>query len=241
MSLAATGIGRPHLAGAIDVDVPAASITGLVGANGAGKTTLMRALAGLSSGPGRITLGGREVAAMAPDERARRIAYMPATRDVDWPLAVADIVALGLLPFAAAGGRVAAALERTGTTMFAQRRIDTLSTGERARVLLARAIVGVPDVLLLDEPMANLDPLHRLDVEALLRNEAARGAAVLVSIHDLDHAQRLCNRLLLMHAGAVIAAGAPDDVLTEANVARAFGVRRSGDVWQACERAAPGL
>jgi iron complex transport system ATP-binding protein len=240
MNLTASALRRPRLAEAIDLELASGTVTGLVGANGSGKTTLLRALAGLT-GLDDLALAGRPFAAMARDDRARRIAYLPATREVDWPLAAADVVALGLLPFAERGDRVETALRRTGTLAFAGRRIDTLSTGERARVLLARAIVGAPQVLLLDEPMANLDPLHRIEVEALLKAEAARGAAVLVSIHDLDHARAACERLLLMHAGAVVAAGPPDAVLSDSNVVRAFGVRRTAAGWQACEAPAPGL
>ena len=131
---------------------------------------------------------------------------------------------------------------RTGTLDFAERAINTLSTGERARVLLARAIAGEPDVLLLDEPMANLDPLHRIDIEDLLRAEAARGASILVSIHDLDHALHFCDTLILMHSGAVIARGNPAAVLTPEMLQRAFGIARDGDGWtRACEGQMPGL
>lgn len=234
---------RPRLCGPISISIPAGSITGLLGANGAGKTTLLRALAGLTSGPGEIRLGTRPLRTLSLGERARRVAYMPATREIDWPLAVRTVVALGLARQTPDAGQAAeTAMRRTHTLAFADRRIDRLSTGERARVLLARAMVGAPDVLLLDEPMANLDPLHRLDFEALLRGEVARGAAVLISIHDLDHAARLCDRLVLMHGGTVIASGAAEAVLSDQNIERAFAVRRIAGQWtRACEAVSPGL
>lgn len=236
--LIVSALHRPRLAGPIGFSLPPGSITGLIGPNGAGKTTLLRALAGLTSGEGAVVVDGRPLAAMRRDERARRLAYMPATRDIDWPLAARDVVALGDPD----PERVRRAMLRTGTLDFADRAIDTLSTGERARVLLARAIAGAPQVLLLDEPMANLDPLHRLDIEALLREEAARDTSILVSIHDLDHAARFCDALILMHRGAVIANGSPGAVLTAETLARVFGVSRFDGGWaRACDGMAPGL
>ena len=172
--LVARGIARPYLAGALDIAVTPGEVVGLIGPNGSGKTTLLRALAGLSAGDGSIAVGDKALDAMTSSERARRIAYMPAGRHVDWPMRADDIVALSGVD----AGRVAETLARVGMSAFAGRRVDTLSTGERARVLLARVLAGHADWLLLDEPTANLDPGHELDVLALLRAEAAGGAGV---------------------------------------------------------------
>jgi iron complex transport system ATP-binding protein len=233
MTLRARSIERPRLAGPISCSAEAGHVTGLIGPNGAGKTTLMRALAGLTEGPGQVLLGETPLGELSAQTRARRLAWMPAERRVDWPLAVRDIVALGLLPFRdPPEGAVERALERTETAALADRRIDRLSTGERARVLLARAIVGTPDVLILDEPTANLDPRHQLDIMALLRAEAERGAAVLVSLHVLELARRASDRLILMLDGGVLAAGEPAEVLSETNVRTAFGVRASNGHWE---------
>ncbi len=205
-------------------------LAGLVGPNGAGKTTLLRALAGLSRGPGLVTLDGLPVTSLAPVTRAKRIGWLPADRTVAWPLKVTDVVALGLaLPEPNAITAALACVECTG---FAERRIDTLSTGERARVLLARALVTRPDYLLLDEPTANLDPYHRLTVVAALQAEVARGAGVLVAMHDLELARSCCDRLILLSDGELIANGTPADVLTSTRLAAVFQVRAVDGGWE---------
>ncbi len=233
MMLSVIGLARPPMLAAVDIALASGSVTGLIGPNGAGKTTLLRGLAGLSSGPGRVTIGGAALAGMAALERVRRLAWLPADRDVAWPMLAADLVQLGLGPGAARNDdAIAAALAATDASEFAARRVDTLSTGERARVLLARAIVSAPDWLLLDEPVANLDPYHRLDIMRLLRAQAARGAGVVVALHDLDLARRACDRLLMLDAGALVADGPPAQVLTPANLARVFRIRSGDDGWE---------
>ncbi|PZN95283.1 MAG: ABC transporter [Alphaproteobacteria bacterium] len=230
MSLAATALARPPMLGATDIVLHPGALVGLVGPNGAGKTTLLRALAGLGHGPGTVTLDGTPLAVLPARLRAARLAWLPADRDVAWPMRARDVVALGL---AGAGNddAVADALARADAAAFADRRVDTLSTGERARVLLARALVNRPAVLLLDEPTANLDPGHRLHVMDLLRAEAGRGAIVLVALHDLDLAMTRCDRLLLVADGALVADGPPAEVLDAARLAAIFGVARSAEGW----------
>jgi iron complex transport system ATP-binding protein len=227
--LLASGLERPPMLKRCDLALSAGALVGLVGPNGAGKTTLLRALAGLSAGPGVVSVGG---AALSPAVRVRRLAWLPADRDVAWPLSGRDLVQLGLGPGAARDDAAAMlALAAADASAFADRRVDTLSTGERARVLLARALVARPDWLLLDEPVANLDPWHRLDIMALLAREAARGAGVVVALHDLDLAAR-CDRVLLMHEGAVVGDGPPGKVLAEAPLAAIFGIRRGSSGWE---------
>ncbi len=230
MSLTITALSRPHLAGPIDLHIPAGSICALCGPNGAGKTTLIRAAAGLTAGDGKILLAGTDIARLSRSGRARRLAYLPADRPAQWPLKVSDIVALGLQ--SEDEGRVASAMERTETSSFADRRVDTLSTGERARVLFARALVGAPAILLLDEPAANLDPGHQLDVMRLLREEADRGAAILVSLHDLTLARAHADIALLLNRGRQIGFGAVAETLSDDSIAAVFGVRTGKKGWQ---------
>ena len=135
-------------------------LTALVGPNGAGSTTLVRALAGLIPAEGRITIDGRALETVPLRERARRIAYLPQGNVFHWPLAVADVVALGRTPHAdpfsgvsdADRAAVSRALAMTETEVFAPRAVTTLSGGERARVALARALATQAAVLLADEP-----------------------------------------------------------------------------------------
>jgi iron complex transport system ATP-binding protein len=237
MTLAITGLARPPMLAPVSLALPLASVTGLIGPNGAGKTTLLRAIAGLSAGPGSVTIAGAPLIAAA---RVRTLAWLPADRDVAWPMLAADLVQLGLGPGAARDdAAIAAALASVDVAAFAARRVDTLSTGERARVLLARAIVAQPRWLLLDEPVANLDPWHRIGIMALLGRLAAAGTGVIVALHDLDLARRHCDRLLLLDKGALVAAGAPADVLSPAHLAAVFRIRSGAQGWEAVEHEAP--
>ncbi len=234
MTLAAIAIARPPMLAPLSLELVPGDVTGVIGPNGSGKTTLLRALAGLSRGPGAVTIDGALLATLPAARRARRLAWLPSTRDLAWPMLARDLVALGLGPGAARDdAAIAAALAAADAGGFATRRVDTLSTGERARVLLARALVASPDWLLLDEPTANLDPWHRLAVMALLRREAERGAGVAVALHDLDLARRHCDRLLLLSGGGLIADGPPDTVLSPANLARVFAIRDGIAGWEA--------
>ena len=238
MILALTALARPPIFEALDLSLPAASVTGLIGPNGAGKTTLLRAIAGLSIGPGSVTIAG---ATMKAGDRVRTLAWLPADRDVAWPMTAADLVQLGLGPGAPHdAAAVSAALGAVDAEEFAARRVDTLSTGERARVLLARALVARPRWLLLDEPVANLDPWHRLGIMALLNRLAAAGSGVIVALHDLDLARRYCDRLLLIDKGALIASGTPHAVLSPANLASVFRIRAGANGWEPVTEVEPG-
>ncbi len=227
-----TGINLSRPPGLADASVVAhpGALIGLIGPNGAGKTTLLRALAGLTAGPGIVTLDGTPLTALPAAVRAQRLAWLPAGREVGWPMRVDDLVALGLSrndPPA-----VDAALAAVEASAFAARRFDTLSTGEAARVLLARALVAKPQVLLLDEPVANLDPFYRLAIMACLRRVADAGAAVVVALHDLDLARQSCDRLWLIDHGRIVADDAPGAVLSPARLAAVFGIAWSDGGWR---------
>lgn len=224
--LAAIALARPPMLAPINLALQPGQFTGIIGPNGAGKTTLLKALAGLSTGPGQVRLDGRPFT-----PHPRRLAWLPANRGAVWPMTAATLVQLGLGPAAAPDpGAVAVALAACDAAGLAGRPVNQLSTGERARVLLARALVAQPAWLLLDEPIANLDPGHRLDVMALLAAEAARGAGVVMALHDLDLA-RQCDRLLLIADGALVADGSPAQVMTRDNLIRIFGIERGNHSW----------
>jgi iron complex transport system ATP-binding protein len=208
------------------------SLVALLGPNGAGKTTLLRAVAGLAPHAGAIRLEGADATGLAPKERARRMAYLPQGHQAHWPLAARDIVALGRYPHGADPSRlgaadadiVAAAMQRADCAAFADQNVQTLSGGERARVMLARVFAVEAPVLLADEPTAALDPRHQIGVMEALRAEAARGVLVVAVTHDLMLAARFADRVLLMAEGALAADGAPDAVLTEATLRQVYGV-----------------
>jgi len=236
LELAEVGVlleGRPVLRG-VALSLKPARLVALLGPNGAGKTTLLKAMAGLLPASGAIHLGGRPIAAIPRRERARRIAYLPQGHQAHWPLSVRDLVALGRFPHGLADpARMGAdhsravdeAMRRTDTLRFAQRSIQSLSGGERARVMLARTLAAEAPVLLADEPTASLDPRHQLAVMADLKAESRRGALVVVVTHDIALASRMADEIALLHEGALVAHGSPTDVLTDARMAAVYGIR----------------
>jgi iron complex transport system ATP-binding protein len=208
-------------------------LVGLIGANGVGKSTLLKAIAGIQApDAGAIRYDGELLPAKAGKARARTIAYLPQGQTVHWPIDVRQLVALGRIPHLAPLSRLSAtdeaaverAMLRADVTTFASRPATELSAGERARALLARALAVEAQVLLADEPTAALDPLHQLQVMALLRQLADDGALVIVVLHDLPLAARSCDRFLLMREGAILAEGSAETVLTGENLAAAYGV-----------------
>jgi iron complex transport system ATP-binding protein len=211
----------------------AGTLTGLVGPNGAGKTTLLRAGLGLLPvQSGTVRIFDQPLADYSPDARARAVAYLPQGTEAHWPLLARRVVALGRLPHRPAFMRIAPAdeaaiekaLTRCDALALADRRLDEISAGERARVLLARALATAAPILLVDEPAAHLDPAHQLRLMELLCEEARRGTAVVVTLHDLSLAARYCDRLVLLKDGKVASSGAPEEALSDVALARVFGV-----------------
>ncbi|TDR94564.1 ABC transporter ATP-binding protein [Enterovirga rhinocerotis] len=217
---------------------PAGRFLALVGPNGAGKTSLLRGLAGLVRASGRIRLGEDDLAALAPRERARRVAYLPQGHEAHWPLPARDIVALGRIPHGAGdptrlsprdAEAVEEAMRLTDTLAFADRAVTTLSGGERARVALARVFaVGAP-LVLADEPTAALDPGHQIAVMQALRGAARAGAIVVAVTHDLGLAARFADRVLVLDGGRIAADGEPEDALSAETLRRVFGVEAYRD------------
>lgn len=209
-------------------------LTAIVGPNGAGKTTLLRHLVGLETPEaGTVELGGQPLAALPPAARASRIAYLPQAASAYWPLAGRDLVALGRLPHGADLSRplksadqeaVHRALERVDGAALADRAIDTLSQGERARLMLARALATEAAILLADEPVASLDPAYALQAMEVLRAEAARGAAVIVVLHDLALAARFAHRVVVLANAGIAADGPPAEAMGAGVIDAAYGV-----------------
>lgn len=209
------------------------TLIGIIGPNGAGKSTLVRALLGLVPYRGNITLDGAEITGLTRAQIARQLAYLPQGQTLHWPLSVERLVGLGRLPHLAPMSRISAAdqaiidraIDRADIGHLRDRIATELSGGERARVLLARALAVDARGLIADEPLASLDPGHQIDVMELLRSEAAAGSLVIAVLHDLTMAARYCDRLLLMDRGQLVAQGAPLEVLSEANLRSVYGVR----------------
>ena len=192
------------------------------GPNGGGKTSLLHALAGIGGPGGVVSLNGADPRRLGPAERPRAFTYLPASRDLPWPLLARALIALG------GGGHV----DGLELEPLLDRRMDMLSTGERGRVLIARALAPKPQLLLLDEPTANLDPLWQIRLMHLIRAElAGQERAALVAIHDLDSALRYADRILVMDKGRIAAEG-----LDGPHVAEIFGIERVDGRWEPISR-----
>jgi iron complex transport system ATP-binding protein len=218
---------------AVDASFAAGRLTAVIGPNGAGKSTLLEVAAGLlSPAAGVVRLGDRPLAAIPRRELAMRRAYLPQGATVDWAIAVERVVALGLTAHVPAFGglprawrpRIAAALERHDLLALRDRPATQLSGGELARVMLARATVGEPELLIVDEPTAGLDPRHAFDAGARLRALADAGCTVVVALHDLDLALRIADDVLALKHGRVVAHGAAGDVFTDATLSALYDV-----------------
>jgi zinc/manganese transport system ATP-binding protein len=218
--------GRTVLDG-VDLNVRAGSFTGLIGVNGAGKTTLLRALMGM------VTISGGSVSRPARTTGPGGIGYVPqkAFLDEDTPLRARDVVALGLdggrlgLPLRRRRDRavIDASLAAVGATSLADRRVGLLSGGQQQRVLIAHALVSDPALLLLDEPLAALDPSSVVDVVALLdRLRRDRGTAIVMTSHDVTPLTGVLDRVVYLADGRAVT-GSPSDVLRSDVLTRLYG------------------
>ena len=235
-------LGRRQVLSGVSATFGAGALEGIVGPNGAGKSTLARAMLALVPAQGRVLIDSSDVAAMRRDDLARRIAYLPQGQTLHWPLTVERLVGLGRLPHLGPMSRIgphdAAAIDRAMTRAdvldLRQRVATELSGGERARVLLARALAVEAPTLIADEPLASLDPGHQIDVMDLLRAQAHDGALVIAVLHDLTMAARYCDRLLLIDQGRLVADGTPADVLTNGHLRDVYGIEAEvhlGGAW----------
>ena len=235
---ASVRLGRRLVVDEVSTAFEGGSLVGIIGPNGAGKSTLARAMLGLLplSG-GHIAVDGQDIATIDRRVLARAVAYLSQGQTLHWPLAVERVVALGRLPHLAPLSRldpadaaaIDRAIERADIGHLRGRIATELSGGERARVLLARALAVEASALVVDEPLAALDPGHQLEVMDLLRVQAQAGTLVVAILHDLTLAARYCDRLLLLDRGGLVADGAPADVLTEKRLASVYGIAASID------------
>ncbi|MGE3711261.1 MAG: ABC transporter ATP-binding protein [Hyphomicrobiaceae bacterium] len=217
----------------VDVDIEPGQVVGVIGPNGAGKSTLLRAALGLVPASGQITLFGKPMPVMSEEARARLAAYVPQDRKVAWPLTIEAVIALGRLPHLAPmtpmSSRDRAIVDEIIREVelddLRGRRINEISGGEKARVLIARAFAQDTPLLLADEPGAGLDPAHQISLLELFRAKARKGRSVVVTMHDLTAAARWCDSLVLLHHGAVVASGPPLSVLSVERIAQVYACK----------------
>jgi iron complex transport system ATP-binding protein len=225
-------LGGRAVVDAVDVSVADGEWLALIGPNGAGKTTLLRAIARLLPFSGVIVLDGRDVRELSRAELARLVAVVPQEPSTPSWMTVAEYALLGrtphLGPLAKEGARdrdaAARSLARLNLLPFADRRLGTLSGGEKQRVVVARALAQEARIVLLDEPTAALDIGHQQQALELLDGlRAESGLTLVAAMHDLTLAAQYADRMVLLDAGRVVADGSPADVLTEALIAEHYG------------------
>jgi len=211
--------------------VSQSQLVAVVGPNGSGKTTLVRVLSGLlATEQGTALVQGRPVAEWRRSALARVLGVVSQREEVVFPLRVDETVMLGrdarlgalAAPSTEDRAAVQAALERCDVTHLLDRSVDSLSGGEWQRVRIARALVGEPRALVLDEPTASLDVRHEMELFELIRHLVEDGLAGLVITHHLNLAARFADRMVLLSGGSVIAEGTPRDVLQGETLSRVF-------------------
>ncbi|HWI87721.1 MAG TPA: ABC transporter ATP-binding protein [Sphingomicrobium sp.] len=215
--------------GPTNLQVDSGQFVAVIGPNGSGKTSLLRALADVERTTGDVRIGGEELTATAPARRPYLATYLPASRDLVWPIAARDVIALGLPQ--RDKRRVDELIEKLELEQLADRPVDRLSTGERARVLFARALAPRPQVLLLDEPLSNLDPYWVLKLLQILRETVSDGTSALVALHDIDRVVAF-DRALLIAGGEIRADLSPGEMLASAALEEAFRIHRSPSGWE---------
>ena len=217
----------------VSIEVADGAVLAVVGPNGSGKSTLLRSLAGLwHVDEGSVRLGDRSLDTLRRADVAREITYVPQESQFQFDFTVREIVLMGRYPHRGRFDRETSedhraaddALKRSDIDHLAERSVMRLSGGEKQRVLIARSLATRARILLLDEPTANLDVDHSLDVLALCRSLANDGHAVAIATHDLNAVCRFADQVALLDSGRLISAGKPADVLNAENLKRTFNV-----------------
>lgn len=217
----------------VDLEVKPGQFIGLLGANGSGKSTLLRTIMGfIKPTNGHVRIHGRPIQKYSIKQLAQTVAYVPQDTYVDFDFSVKQLVEMGRHPylhrFASAvkhQTKVKEALDITQLSHLQDRSVLELSGGQRQKVFIAKALAQDPDLFVLDEPISALDIRHQLDVLELINAVTKRGSAAIAAIHDLNLAARFCDDIVLLADGCVLAAGKPEEVLTEEYIRQAYGVQ----------------
>ena len=225
-SLHALEVALNHRLRPTSLEVPAGQMVALVGPNGGGKTSLLRALARVEQAGGKVSIEGEDIDSSPEARRRRLLAFLPASREVTWPIAARDVIALGL--DRPDRDRIAELIALFELEPLAARPVDRLSTGERARVLTARALASRPRVLLLDEPLSNLDPYWVIRFLRIFRESAAAGQTLLVAVHDLAQLPHF-DRALLIADGQLQMDETPADLMASERFGETFRIHQRAD------------
>jgi iron complex transport system ATP-binding protein len=227
-------LGGNNILNEVNFSLSKGELVGLIGPNGAGKTSLLKVLANLQKpNRGELLIENVPVGSVARKTLARTIGYLAQGAPAHWPLRVRRLVELGRLPYLNPWSRLSSedndvinnAMALAEVDHLSDRVVNTLSGGERLRVLIARMFATQPRIILADEPIAALDPYHQIHTMELLRDHCDRGACGVVVMHDLNIAARFCHRLVLINHGELVSDGKPIDVLQPDRIEQVYGIR----------------
>jgi iron complex transport system ATP-binding protein len=225
--------GGRTILGPVSLEIGPGELAALIGPNGSGKSTLLRLFAGIwRPDSGEVLLDGTAIDTRPRKEIARRISFVPQEMQIDFSFTVTEILAMGRYahrgrftpPSETDRAAVRLAARECDVTHLLGRAVNTLSGGERQRVLIARSLVAEPEFILLDEPTANLDIQHALDILELCRALTQKGKTVIVATHDFNSVTRFVTRLVLLQSGKLVAEGSRDAVLTQEAIQNVFQV-----------------
>ena len=226
------GYGGVPLIRDIDIQIRRGEIVTLIGPNGSGKSTILKSITRqLKTIAGTVYIGGRDLQSFTQRELARCMAVVLTERMRPELMTCWDVAATGRYPYTGRFGilsredeaKVTAALEAVRARELADRDFNAISDGQRQRVLLARAICQEPEVIVLDEPTSYLDIRHKLDLLAILRDMARRqGITVIMSLHEIDLAQKVSDRILCVKGETIARCGAPEEVFSEAEIRKLY-------------------
>ena len=226
-------LSQPYGLTNISCQIPKGKLVGIMGANGAGKSTLLKSIAGiLPLKQGEIWFDAQSLSKMNATEKSQHIAYLAQNTQIHWDLSVYDVIALGLaapLPKEKERSKIQAFSEKFAVTHLLNKPFQQLSGGEKARVQLARCCIKESPVLLVDEPIAPLDPYYQIDMMEQLQSLTPQHTCV-VAIHHLSLAYQFCDEVILLHQGKVIAHGKTQAVLTAENLATTFQIQAEIDL-----------
>ncbi len=229
-------IGKRKILSDINILFQSGTITGIVGPNGSGKTTILKIIANIiNSKSGNVCLDHKDYNKYKRLDLAKKISYLPQEINIAWPLSVYNVVMTGLTPFSEIEmdyekkeRGVNSILDELNLKKFSSESVNNLSTGERARVSLARALVGNPAFLLADEPVSSLDPFYQLNILELINKKAKNGMGAVIVMHDLDLARRFCDNLVIIQNGKIVSNDIPDMSLNDKNLKEIFAVKYDG-------------